>query len=140
MSVVGEIRAGLRANIKGAIPNVQVSAYVLSSPTPPGIHIFPGETRYDLAMNRGLDEYDFTVQAFIAHTGDQGNQSFLDDLISPAGLRSMKNAIENDLTLGGVSEDCRVISNNGYRLLVTGDNRGLITSDWLVTVYVDSSA
>jgi hypothetical protein len=139
MSVVGDIRAGLRANIKASIPNVQVSPYVLASPTPPGVHIFPAESRYDLAMNRGLDEYDFTVQAFIAHTGDQGNQSFLDELISPVGARSMKRAIERDLTLAGVSEDCRVISNTGYRLLVTSDNRGLITVDWLVTVYVDSS-
>ena len=138
--IVAAIRAGLRVNIKTTIPNVQVSAYILSSPTPPGIHIFPGETRFDLAMNRGLDEYDFTVQAFAAWTADQGTQSFLDELRDPAGARSLKAAIESDLTLDGASEDLRVTGISPYRNLVTADNRSLLVSDWTVTVYVDSSA
>jgi hypothetical protein len=134
-----DIRAGLRANIKANIPNLQVSSYVLANPTPPGVHIYPGETRFDLAMNRGLDEVDFIVQAFVAHTGDQGSQSYLDDLRDPTGDRSIKAAVESDLTLGGVAEDLRVVSLTEYRMLVTADNRALITTDWLVTVYVDSS-
>lgn len=137
---VAELRAGLRANIKATIANVQVSAYILASPTPPGIHIFPGESRFDLAMNRGLDEYDFTVQAFVAWSSDQGSQAFLDELRDPINARSLKAAIESDLTLGGVCEDLRVMGISPYRNLVTMDNRSLLVSDWTVTVYVDSSA
>lgn len=139
MPVIRDIRQGLRTNIKSTITGLQVSAYVLANPSPPGVHIYPGETRFDLAMNRGLDEMDFVVQAFIAHTGDQGNQSFLDELRDPIGARSMKTAIEVDRTLAGVCEDLRVVSETEYRMLVTSDNRALITTDWLVTVYVDSS-
>lgn len=139
MSTTRALRAGLRANIKESIGSLQVSAYVLANPTPPGVQIYPGEVRFDLAMDRGLDELDFVVQAFIAHTGDQGNQSFLDELRDPVGSRSMKAAIESDLTLGGMCEDLRVVSLSGYSMIVTADNRALITNEWLVTLYVDSS-
>lgn len=138
MSTVGKIRAALRANIKSSIRNLQVSPYVLASPTPPGVHVMPAEVRFDLAMGHGLDEYDFTIQAFVAHTSGEGNQSYLDELIDPGGTRSMKRAIESDRQLGGLATDLRVVSNNGYRLLVTQDNRALITSEWLVTVWLVS--
>ena len=139
-TTVADLRAGLRANIKATVPNLQVSAYILSSPSPPGVHIFPGETRFDLAMNRGLDEYDFVIQAFVAWTTDQGSQSLLDDLRDPIAARSLKAAIESDLTLGGHCADLRVVNISPYRNLVTMDNRSLLVSDWTVTVYVDSSA
>lgn len=138
MSLVGDIRAGLRANIKANIPDWQVSRYVLANPTPPGIQIIPGEIRFSQAMGQGSVEYDFRIQAFVADT-DQAKQVQLDSLMAASGDGSLTAAIESDPFLGGVAEDVYVGSMTGYQFLVTGDNRALLISDWNVTVHVNGS-
>jgi hypothetical protein len=59
-----QIREGIAANL-AVLDGCQVSAYMLSNPTPPAVHVYPAEVDYDLAMGRGLDQWTFTVQAFV---------------------------------------------------------------------------
>jgi hypothetical protein len=138
MSVVGDLRAALRDNLK-TIPDIQVSRYALPNPTPPGIHILPPGAKYHMAMSSGLTEYTFTVQAFVALNADSGPQILLDELLDETAERSLCNAVESDPTLGGLAEDVYCSEASPARFLVTADNRALLTSDWTVTVYVDGS-
>lgn len=109
-TLIGRIRAGLAANLS-AIDGCQVSAYMLSNPTPPClfVSIDPAEgVRYDRAMQRGLDEYSLRVHGIVAVTSDQGAQSRLDEWLASRGPGSVKAAIESDRTLGGVADDTHV--------------------------------
>lgn len=136
MSVVGDLRAGLRDNLK-TIPDLQVSRYALPNPTPPGIHILPPAVKYHQAFQGGLTDYTFTVQAFVALTTDIGPQMLLDELIDETGERSLCRAVESDKTLGGLATDVYCAEALEPRVLVTASNLGLLLSDWIVTVYVE---
>jgi hypothetical protein len=111
----------------------QVSAYALANPTPPGMHIFPGEIQYDAAMRRGHDDITFTVQAFVAYAADIGAQKNLDVLLAPSGEKSVKAALEADLTLGGLVDDLTVTESTGYRL-ADRSSGPLLTVGWTVEV------
>jgi hypothetical protein len=130
------IRSGLKANLDPltAVEGMQISAYLLSSPTPPAIQIYPAETEYDLAMGRGLDRWTLTVQAFFALTSDVGSQVSLDALLAPAGPLSVKQAVESDSTLGGLVDDLSVVSCTGYRVYVRDSGGPVLGAEWEVQV------
>ena len=65
MSVLADIRSGLRDNIKANISDWQVSPYRIASPVPPGIMIVRGEIRPHRAMQQGLVEYDQIGRAHV---------------------------------------------------------------------------
>jgi len=135
MSVVGDLRAGLRDNLK-TIPDIQVSRYALANPTPPGIHILPPAAKYHQAF-QGDTDYTFTVQAFVALTTDIGPQILLDELLDEKGERSVCRAVESDKTLGGLASDVFCSEVLEPRVIVTSSNMGLLLSDWVVTVSVE---
>ena len=141
MSVLADIRAGLRDNIKANISDWQVSPYRLASPVPPGIMIVRGEIRPHMTMQSGLTEYHMRVLAFVADASDaRMTQIHLDALLDPSGPDSMIAAIESDKTLGGVADDLivqRPIPEE--QVLVGADNMGRVIAEWPVMVYVNGS-
>lgn len=131
---IAELRAGLATNL-GTIADVQVSAYMLSSPTPPAAHVFPEEVTYDKAMQRGLDLYTFTVQMFVGLVSDIGAQKKLDTFLAPTGATSVKAAIEADRTLGGKCDDLRVTTATGYKVYqLAGQTGAVLGAEWSVTI------
>jgi hypothetical protein len=92
MSSIGPLREALAVNLS-AIPDVQVSAYILANPTPPTLQIVPGGVVYDQAMGRGHDDVTFTVQAIVALTTDVGGQKRLDRFVENLAPYSVKAAI-----------------------------------------------
>lgn len=120
---ISGIRAGIAKNL-ATVVDVQVSAYMLSAPTPPCIHVFPQRVEYDKAMGRGLDTSMFTVQAFVGLVSDLGAQQKLDEYLDPAGARSVKAAVETDKTLAGLVSSVRVTDASGYKLYVLEGSQG----------------
>lgn len=134
MSLEG-IRFALAANLGTIIPEVQVSPYVLSEPTPPTIQVvLPGAITYDLAMRRGGDQIFATVQAVVSFTSDIGSQVFLDALLAPSGVSSVKTALEADDTLGGHAEDLHVTGATGPVQATVGSGPVLL-AEWAVTIW-----
>lgn len=134
VALMAAIRAGLKANLD-TIDGVQVSAYMLGSPTPPAIHIVPPAIEYHQAMQNGFDELTFTVQAFVALGTDIGSQKRLDLMREPSGTGSIKAALEADRTLGGVVKDLIVRSSPEPQVVTLEGGRQLLASDWTVTVW-----
>lgn len=134
MATMAEIREGLAANLS-SIQDVQVSAYMLSAPTPPAMHIFPSEIEYDQAQQRGLDIVTMTVQAFVALGVDIAAQITLDELLAQSGVRSVKTAVEADSTLGGKVQDVHVTAATGYQPFPTKDGGAILACSWTVLVY-----
>lgn len=134
MAALADIRQAVADAL--ALPGFQVSAYLLSNPTPPAIHVFPDTIEYDASMGRGIDTYTLTVQGYVGFATDIGAQKRLDELLAKTGSTSVKALIETDRTLGGVVQDCRVERVTGYRLYsATGDNRMVLGAEWTVNVF-----
>jgi hypothetical protein len=127
------IREGIAANL-AALDGVQVSAYMLASPTLPGIQVFPASIEYDLAMRRGLDKWMLTVRAYVGLSTDQGAQMKLDQYLAPSGVLSVKQAIESDSTLGGTVGDVQVVSSGGYQVYARQDGDPVLGAEWTVEV------
>lgn len=100
MSEVSDIRQEL-ARALSTIKGLQVSPYVLASPTPPCAYIFADEIEFDYTMGRGTDRFGFLVRVAVPLVEDIGQQVNLDAYRAGSGPRSIKAAVEADSVLGG---------------------------------------
>lgn len=114
MTDMADIREGLATNLR-VIPDLQVSPYVLASPSPPAAEIVPASVNYDESFQRGGDTWTLTVRVFIGSAADINAQVRLDRMLASAGPLSVKEALEADDELGGAVDDVRVTSCTGYR-------------------------
>ena len=115
MADLGDIREGIAENLS-TIPDIQVSAYVLSNPTLPCAVVFAGPTEFDKAFGRGLDTLVFMVRVVVAAVSDISAVVNLDPYLAGSGSRSVKEAIESDKTLGGACSDLRVTGTEGEQV------------------------
>lgn len=129
-----QIREGLAGRL-GTIAGWQVSAWMLSSPTPPCMYVVPGETSYDLAMQRGLDGQEMRIVALAGLSSEIGAQLKLDELLAKSGATSLKAAVEGDRTLAGVVSDLLVTGASGYRTYAQPGGQAYLGCEWAVTVY-----
>jgi hypothetical protein len=134
MATLEQVTEGLATNLE-TISGVQVSAWMLASPTPPAIHVVPPAIEYHQAMQNGFAELTFTVQAFVALNSDIGAQKLLAQMRAPTGSGSVKAAIEADRTLGGVVKDLIVRSSAEPQVLTLEGGRQLLSCDFEITVW-----
>ena len=117
------------------IQDVQVNAYALAQPTPPGIQILPPAVTYDQAMHRGMDTWVFIVQGFVAMTTDIGSQVLLDQMCAPTGASSVKHALESDVTLGGDVFSVHVLNQSPGRVVDFANGTSpMMLVEWQVEV------
>lgn len=135
MATLKEIREGLALNLRTSINEIQATGYMMSDPTPPSAEIVPTRVEYDLAMARGLDRLSFIVRIFVSFTQDLGAQMKLDEYLAPSGARSVKVALESDVTLGGTVDDLHVTEQSGYQTWAREGHPFVLGADWMVEVY-----
>ncbi len=142
MADLASIRQAL-ADQLAAVTGTQVSAYMLTNPTPPAIHVFPGgdagDFEYHQASFGGAELWPFTIQAVApGASGDIGGQKILDSYIESTGAQSVKAGLEGgDKTLGGLIQDLIVVSCTPYQVFVfDGQRQPCIGSTWRVNVFV----
>lgn len=131
-----EIREGL-AEALSAVAGMQVSAWMLSNPTPPAAHVYPDETEYHRAMQNGAEGWTLIVEAFVASNSEIGAQQRLDKMLASSGAESVKEALEADGTLGGIVSDVTVTRTTGYRQYQLPAGQGpALGAQWTVEVLV----
>jgi hypothetical protein len=116
-------------------PLSQISAYVMSNPSPPCAYISAGPIVYDRAMHRGLDEIEFTVTVIFPFNVDISQQASLDELRDGSGALSVKALVETDLTLGGAVQTLRVTQSTEPRLYTRQSGPLVFGCEWQVSVY-----
>lgn len=135
MADLADIREGLALNLQ-AIPDLQVSAYLLSRPTPPTVMVGGPEEISWLEEYGGRPNWTLPVIVYTGMATDVGAQKLLDRYLAPDGLESIRAAIEADPTLGGAVADLAVTSTTGYRTYLVGGGDVLyLGAEWSVTVY-----
>lgn len=130
-----QIRVAMAAALK-TISGLQASAWTLANPTPPSAHVMRGPVEYDQAFQGGTHLWTMRVQAFVALVTDIGAQQRLDDFLSPEGSRSIKAALEQDTTLGGIVQSLHVTDASGEQVYVRENGGPVLGSEWTVEVWL----
>jgi hypothetical protein len=93
---------------------VQAVSAIPSNPTPPGVYVHDGPVEYDLAMHRGLDQFEMLVTVLTGYGSDLAAQRRLRKLRD--GSSGVKALIEVDKTFGGLVDHARVTKASAPRL------------------------
>jgi hypothetical protein len=115
---VSEIRAAL-ATAMGSIDGLRTSAHVPDAPRPPIAVVMPDRIEYDVNARRGADRFLFIVTVLASRADDRAAQQNLDQFL--VGPKAIKDAIEQDRTLGGKADTCRVTQMQNYAAVPVGE-------------------
>jgi hypothetical protein len=132
-STITEIRTALASQL-GTIRGLRVEASVPDQPKPPTAVVIPQGIRFDVAMGRGTDEYDFSIIVIVGRVSDRTSQASMDSFCNSVGTQSIKACVVSDPTLGGVVQSARVTDMQNYGALTVGDTEYL-SAQFAVTVY-----
>lgn len=130
---IGGMRTALASNL-ASIAGLRTSDYVPDDPKPPVAVVMPPTIKFDLAMGRGLDEYEFVITVIVGKQSERAAQKLLDSLCAPTGAGSVKTAIESDRFLAGQCQDLRVTEMRGISSLII-DQTTYLAAEFTVQVY-----
>jgi hypothetical protein len=135
MASITDIRIGLENNLK-RIPGLRTAPNAPDLVNPPIAIVQPDSipVRFDVAMNRGLDEFRFTITVLAHRADERSAQNKLDSYCAGSGDYSVKQAVEYDRTLGGVVNDCRVTEISSYGSISVNEIQ-YTAAEFMVVVY-----
>ena len=135
MASITDIRIGLENNLK-RIPGLRTAPNAPDLVNPPIAIVQPDSVpvRFDVAMNRGLDEFRFTISVLAHRADERSAQNKLDSYCAGSGEYSVKQAVEYDRTLGGVVNDCRVTEISSYGSISVNEIQ-YTAAEFMVVVY-----
>lgn len=90
------------------IDGLQESPYMLANSTPPSAEVIPGLIEFDETFSRGMDKYAATIRVTVGTALTKASQKRLLSFRAPYGPTSIKEAVERDRTLGGLTADLNV--------------------------------
>ncbi|MEU8055710.1 hypothetical protein [Microbispora bryophytorum] len=105
-----EILEGIESRL-ATIPGLRTSEIVPDQVNPPiAVVGVPPISNYHATMGRGKFALEPTVTVIVSSAMDRSGQRALAEYANPTGDKSIVAAIEGDKTLGGVVDDCIVVS------------------------------
>ena len=104
---VHDVRAALAEAVR-SIDGMRSSAFVPTKVVPPMAVVSVGSGTYDDDTSGGMT-LALGLLVLVSRSDDRTAQAKLDDYITPSGDRSVKAAIEADLTLGGTVDSVAVV-------------------------------
>ena len=126
MATLKEIRQAIMVTIEGNISgvkcykNIPENALVL-----PAVIVQPDMADFHVAMARGTDQYDFTLLVLVGYNHLESAQDNLDPFISGSGVKSIRQCIFNDKTLGIAGDiDATVSRMFDYGMRFSPDSQG----------------
>lgn len=118
--MVSEVRKAI-ARALGALPGLRCYSTVPDQMSTPCAIVFgPEAITYDSTMAWGSDEMRLVVRLYVGRVDERGAQDHLDAYCSGSGPLSVKQAVEDDDTLGGAVDVVRVEQARGYGPYVSG--------------------
>lgn len=110
MATIAQIMSGLETRL-GTISGLRVSDTLEGEISPPWAMIgVPPVPNFHATMGRARFEVEPTISVFTSKGWDRTGQLKLAGYADPTGPTSIIAAVEADKTLGGVVEDCIVVS------------------------------
>lgn len=138
MSSITVIRKALQSTIQAYMGTAQMVYDTVPGITElPGVVIEPAKGDFLGAMGRGTDEWYFNVMVFASRADEQNGQNNLDELISGAGPKSIRQAIFLNPTLGLADSTAVVTGMRGYGGTTKDAGMGVVGAILTVCVYTD---
>lgn len=122
------------ANALTAVPGLRVADHLPEQINPPMAVIQLQSVTYHRAMKGGMSAWEYVVTAIGGRMADRAAQIQLDGWMSYDGAYSIRAAIEDDRTLGGVCDTLILTDMVAVRPLTMGD-AAYVTCEFNVTVY-----
>ena len=99
-ATISEASAGLREALT-QIPGLRVVEYLPDQINPPMAIMTVDSVQYHGAFRQGDPRYQFTITVIVARASERVAQQKLEEFMSATGSKSVRAAIEEDMTLGG---------------------------------------
>lgn len=100
MASLTEIRDALAETLTDAISDVQGYARVADVAQVPAIVVMPDSCNFDGAFQRGMDEWVLNVCILVARKSFDSSQHELDQYVTGAGNKSIRQCVYTNPTLG----------------------------------------
>jgi hypothetical protein len=117
---IQELRDGIATNL-ATIAGLRTSASIPDNPNPPIAIVQLNRVQYHQDFQRGMTEYNFSVQVVVGRVDERTSQNALDAFCSSTGASSIGLAIESDRKLGGNSFDAIVTEMTNYGSVLISD-------------------
>lgn len=113
---LGELRAAIKTTLETAIPDLTVYDIVPDTVNLPAAFVLPVSAAYDFALRQPDDTWLFDVTVLVSSGDNEIAQNTLDDFISSAGDRSLRQVITRFQNLGipGGSVRAHIANMSGY--------------------------
>jgi hypothetical protein len=132
---VAAIAEGLKVRL-ATISGVRAYSYQPEQLNPPFAYPILNGVSYHQTMGMGsaVTQFDWSVYVVVGRWVDRVAMTNLDDFLSPTGAKSIRAALESDLTLGGACQNLVVASSANISALEQDDAEYLQVS-FSVTIY-----
>jgi len=114
MASLTAIRSGIKDTVEAAIPDIQGYNTVPEVANLPAFVVVPGPADFAVAMGRGVDTYEFDVIVLVSPRDHELGQYDLDEYLTGAGTKSVRQAIWNAKTLGLADTEAFVYASRNY--------------------------
>lgn len=114
MASLSAIRTALKETIEAAVTDLHGYANMPESVNLPAVVVLPTGADFDVAMGRGTDTYTFNVLVLVSRRDDTLAQFDLDDYVTGAGDKSIRQAIFDARSLGLTDTDAHVTGMSSY--------------------------
>ena len=119
-ATLAQMADGLEARL-GTIDGLRVFDHVPDSFAVPCAFVMPESVNYHGAFSGGDAETDWTITVIVGRTANRAAQKTLYEFCSYSGARSVRAAIEGDLSLGGRVQSCVVDTAQNMRMISQGE-------------------
>ena len=134
MTETAQILAAITTQLQSQLTNVQCIAYLPDNLNPPTAIPWLKEVRYHGAMQGGDVEHDIVVAVIIPRQSERACAGMMAQFLSYSDTNSIRHALEEDVTLGGVVDTLEVIDGR-VGAVVTIGSAEYVRLDFNVTVY-----
>lgn len=115
MAGLAAIRDAIKTTIEAGIASVHVYDTVPdASAVLPAVVVIPTNANFNVTFGRGTDTWEFDLLVLVSYNDPDIAQDQLDELVTGAGSKSIRQAIFANKTLGLANTDAHIPSMDDY--------------------------
>jgi hypothetical protein len=140
MASLKAVRAAIQTTIQTNIAGIQVYQRIPDSPVLPCVVVRPDGTDFNQAFGRGTDQYTFELQVVVPSNDADVAQNMLDDYVTGAGAKSIRQVIFNNKTLGLAATAAVITEMTNYAFTYDAVGSPNIGATLRLVVHTDGTA
>lgn len=114
MASLQNIRDAIKTTLEGSIDSLFAYDTVPEISNLPAVVVVPDNANFDVAMGRGTDTYEFDLAVLVSFTDAGIAQDSLDDYVTGAGSKSIRQAVFQNRALGLTGVNAHVSGMSDY--------------------------